>query len=201
MKKLIIILALMLFGTLLLAEPMVDFNLTDLNNKEIKLADLVGKGPVLFDFWASWCVPCKKAMPALNALKEKYDSLTVVVISIDAPKDVPKAKAFLKSNDYKFIGLFDSEKKLAAKLNVVNPPRTIIMDKKGEIVLSHDGYEPGTEKVYEAKIREMLNLPAEEIKVDEIKTDGKTECESCPAAPDTTKVPEKPKAEACGTCQ
>jgi peroxiredoxin len=201
MKKLMILLALMLFGTLLLAEPMVDFSLTDMNNKEITLADLVGKGPVLFDFWATWCVSCKKAMPALNALAEKYDSLTIVVISIDAPKDVPKAKAFIKSNDYKFIGLFDSEKKLATKLNVVNPPRTIIMDKTGEVVLSHDGYEPGTEKVYEAKIRAMLNLPAEDIKTEEIKTEGKTECETCPAGEAKPVVPEKPKAESCGACQ
>jgi cytochrome c biogenesis protein CcmG/thiol:disulfide interchange protein DsbE len=201
MKKIIFAIVLLLTGSLLLAEPMTDFNLTDVNNKEVKLSDLLGKGPVLFDFWATWCVPCKKAMPALNKLAEKYDSLSVVVISIDAPKDVPKAKAFLKSNDYKFIGLFDSEKKLANKLNVVNPPRTIIVDKAGEIVLSHDGYEPGTEKIYEAKIRELLNLPAEELKVDEIKTDGNTECGTCPAGEVKPAVPETPKTDSCGGCK
>ena len=146
---------------------MPDFKLPDVNNKEVKLDDLLHKGPVLIDFWASWCVPCKKGMVALNQLAQKYDSLTIVVVSIDAPKDVPKAKTYLKSNDYKFIGLFDSEKKLAKKLNVVNPPRTVIIDSAGTILLSHEGYEPGTENIYEAKIREMLSLPALDVVVPE----------------------------------
>jgi len=138
---------------------MPDFRLPDVNNKQVKLADLLNKGPVLIDFWASWCVPCKKGMVALNQLAERYDSLTVVVVSIDAPKDVAKARSYLKTNSYKFIGLFDSEKVLANKLNVVNPPRTLILDKTGTIVFEHEGYEAGTEKTYEAKIRELLSLP------------------------------------------
>jgi peroxiredoxin len=158
MKSYILLICLMLFATVLCADAMPDFKLSDSNNKEIKLNDLLGNGPVLIDFWATWCAPCKKGMVALNKLAEKYDSLTVVVISIDAPKDIAKAKSYLKSNNYKFIGLYDSDKKLAKKLNVVNPPRTFILDKTGEIVFSHDGYETGTEKLYEAKIRELLSL-------------------------------------------
>jgi len=162
MKNVLLITLVMLCGTMLLADTMPDFRLPDLDKKEVKLTDILGKGPVLVDFWASWCVSCKKAIPALNQLAQKYDSLTVVLVSIDAPKDIDKAKSFLKSNNFKLISLFDSEKKLAKKLNVVNPPRTLILDKTGEIVLTHEGYEHGTEKLYEQKIREMLSLPSEE---------------------------------------
>jgi cytochrome c biogenesis protein CcmG/thiol:disulfide interchange protein DsbE len=200
MNKIIMILAMLLLGTLMMAEPMTDFALNDMNNKEVELTDLLGKGPVLMDFWATWCVPCKKAMPALNKLAEKYDSLTVVVVSIDSPKDVPKAKAFLKSNDYKFVSLFDPEKKLAGKLNLVNPPLTVIFDKDGEIVLTHEGYEPGTEKIYEAKIRSMLNLP-EEVQMPEVKPDTKTECETCPAGAEKPAEPVKTETEKCGGCE
>jgi cytochrome c biogenesis protein CcmG/thiol:disulfide interchange protein DsbE len=180
MRKIVLVLIVLISISLLMAEVMPDFKLPDINNKEIKLNDLLNNGPVLIDFWATWCVPCKKGMVALNQLAEKYDSLTVVVISIDAPKDVPKAKTYLKSNNYKFISLFDSEKKLAKKLNVVNPPRTIIIDKAGNIVLSHEGYVPGTENIYEAKIREMLALPALETGVPET-TEPKetTPCGEC----------------------
>lgn len=142
------------------AETMPDFTLPNLNNKDVTLSELLNKGPVLIDFWATWCAPCKKAMPALHKLAEKYDTLTVVVISIDAPKDVAKAKSFLKSNNYKFISLFDSEKKLATKLNVVNPPHTFILDKSGGIVYAHEGYESGAEAAYEEKIMKLLT-PAE----------------------------------------
>ncbi len=181
MRKLILAFLVLISISWLMAEAMPDFKLPDVNNKEISLKDVLNKGPVLIDFWASWCVPCKKGMVALNQIAQKYDSLTVIVISIDAPKDVPKAKTYLKSNDYKFIGLFDSEKKLAKKLNVVNPPRTFILDKTGEIIMSHEGYEPGTEKLYEAKIREMLSLPALEESAPEsaAPAEGSIPCGEC----------------------
>jgi peroxiredoxin len=179
MRKILFALIVLSLCSWLLAETMPEFKLPDVNGKEIELSDVLGKGPVLIDFWATWCVPCKKGMVALNELANRYDSLTVVMISIDAPKDVSKAKNYLKTNDYKFIGLFDSEKKLAKKLNVINPPRTIILDKTGSIIMSHDGYEPGTEKIYEAKIRELLGMPAEQ----------------------SSACPEDSDNEACGACK
>ena len=169
MRCIILIVLALLLVSLLLADTMPGFKLPDINKKEVKLESLLNKGPVLIDFWATWCIPCKKSMTALNQLAEKYDSLTVVVISIDAPKDVSKATSFLKSNNYKFVSLFDSDKKLAKKLNVLNPPRTFILDKSGEIVLAHDGYEPGTEKIYEVKTRELLSLPEEDTSKPETK--------------------------------
>ncbi|MBM4398784.1 MAG: TlpA family protein disulfide reductase [Candidatus Cloacimonetes bacterium] len=174
MKIILLLLCLLVTVSLLYAEKMPDFKLPDISGKEVKLEDLLNKGPVIIDFWASWCAPCKKGMAALNKLAEKSDSLTVVVVSIDAPKDIAKAKSYLKSSGYKFIALFDSDKKLAKRLNVVNPPRTYIIDKTGEIVLIHDGYEPGTEKIYEEKIREMIYFPGSET----IEPD-KTEFEHC----------------------
>ena len=166
MRNLILCLLAVLFYLSLVAaetpavtQKMPDFKLPDINSKDITLTSLLNKGPVLVDFWASWCVPCKKEMAALEKLAEKYDTLTVVVVSIDAPKDVQKAKTYVKSNKFRFVSLYDSDKGLASKLNMVNPPRTLILDNQGNIVLSHDGYEAGVEKVYENKIRSMLNLP------------------------------------------
>jgi len=172
MKKLLFALVIILLAGLLSADTMPDFTLPDINGKDVKLSDLLNKGPVLIDFWASWCAPCKKAMPALHKLAEKYDSLTVVVISIDAPKDVAKAKSFLKSNNYKFTGLFDSEKKLANRLNVVNPPHTFILNKEGYIVYSHEGYEPGVEAYYEAKILELIQPQERETVEEEVIPDN-----------------------------
>ncbi|MFO7659857.1 MAG: TlpA disulfide reductase family protein [Candidatus Cloacimonadaceae bacterium] len=167
MKIFILAWLLLLSAVFLGAETMPDFTLPDLNNKDVTLSELLNKGPILIDFWATWCAPCKKAMPALNKLAEKYDSLTVVVISIDAPKDVAKAKSYLKSNNYKFISLFDSEKKLATKLNIVNPPHTFILDKVGEIIYTHEGYESGAEAVYEERILSLLT-PAEPDELEQL---------------------------------
>jgi peroxiredoxin len=141
-----------------LAEVMPDFKLPDAAGKNITLQELLGKGPVLIDFWADYCKPFKDALPQLNTLPEKYESLNVVMISIDPPKNLPKAKNYLKSKNYKFITLFDSEKILAKKLGVVNPPHTFILNKTGEIVYSHIGYEPGVENEYELNIRNLLGF-------------------------------------------
>jgi len=161
MKKLVTCLILILMVSAVFAEVMPDFKLPDAAGKNVTLQELLGKGPVIIDFWADYCKPCKDAMPQLNNLAEKYDSLTVVMISIDAPKNLPKAKNYLKSKNYKFITLFDSEKTLAKKLGVTNPPHTFILNKQGEIVYSHIGYEPGGENEYEMHIRNLLGLKTE----------------------------------------
>ncbi|HOH97787.1 MAG TPA: TlpA disulfide reductase family protein [Candidatus Cloacimonadota bacterium] len=161
MKPIVLILIILLACTAVLADTMPDFRLPDMNGKNVNLGELLGKGPVLVDFWADYCNPCKVAMPYLHELAEKYDSLTVVLISIDAPKSQSKAKNYLKGKNFKFVTLFDSEKSLAKKLNVSNPPHTFILNPDGEIVYTHLGFEPGTEKEYEHHIRNLLGLSTE----------------------------------------
>ncbi len=163
MKKLLLILILIGIACFTFAETMPDFKLQDMNNKEVTLASLLAKGPVIIDFWASWCSPCKTSMPYLNALDEKYDSLTVVMVSIDAAKDVSKAKSYFKSKQFSMVGLFDSDKALAKKLNVNNVPHTFIVDQSGNIVLSHVGFEPGSEVEYEQIVRTLLHMESLQI--------------------------------------
>jgi hypothetical protein len=96
-----------------------------------------------------------------RSLAQKYDSLTVVLISIDAPKNEGKAKAYLKGKGYKVIALYDGEKTLAKKVNVSTPPYTLILDAAGEIVYSHVGFTPGMEQEYEHHIRTLLGISSE----------------------------------------
>ena len=160
MKNLLLVIMLLACG-LLLADAMPDFRLPDASGKDLSLESLLGKGPVIIDFWADYCKPCKDAMPKLHELAEKYDTLTVVMISIDAPKNQAKAKNYLKTKGYKFINLFDCDKALAKKMGVVNPPHSFILDNTGEIVYSHIGFEPGVEAEYEHHIRMLLGLESE----------------------------------------
>ncbi|HOH60687.1 MAG TPA: TlpA disulfide reductase family protein, partial [Candidatus Cloacimonadota bacterium] len=87
MKRLVLLMALtILMVTLSAADLMPDFRLSDMDGNNVSLESLLGKGPILIDFWADFCAPCKTAMPYLNDLAQKYEDLTVVMISIDAPK-------------------------------------------------------------------------------------------------------------------
>lgn len=158
MKKIFALLILTLLLLPAFAEMMPDFRLPDIAQKDVSLASLLGKGPIIIDFWADYCKPCKEAMPALDALMEKYEYLTVVMISIDAPKAQARAKSYLRSKNFRFINLFDPDKNLARKLNVVTPPHSFILDNTGKIVYSHVGFDAGTEKVYERHVRQLLGL-------------------------------------------
>ena len=161
MKKLILVLITVFCLSLLLADAMPDFRLPDINNRDVSLADLLGKGPVLIDFWANWCAPCKAAMPYLNDLKSTHEDLTVVLISIDSARDVNRAKTYVRGRNFDFIYLFDTNKSLAQSLGVTLPPHTFIMDKTGQIVYSHSGFEPGTELYYAEQIERLLQ-PADD---------------------------------------
>lgn len=160
MKIWISLILLTLLAAAAFAEIMPEFRLPDETGKNVNLSELLAKGPLIVDFWADYCQPCKLAMPYLNDLALKYDSLTVVLVSLDAPKMQTKAKNYLKGKDFRFVTLFDADKILAKKLNVVNPPHTFIVAKSGEIVYSHLGFEPGNEAEYELQIRALLGLPA-----------------------------------------
>jgi thiol-disulfide isomerase/thioredoxin len=141
---------------LLYGRSLARFSASRYGWEECIFGESAWKGTNLIDFWQIIVIPCKVSMPYLHALAEKYDSLTVVLISIDAPKNQLKAKNYLKGKNYSFVALFDAEKSLAKKLNVVNPPHSFIIDSAGEIVYSHVGFEPGTEAQYEQHIRHLL---------------------------------------------
>lgn len=161
MKHVILISLLLLMAAIAWADAMPDFRLPDENGKNVALSSLLGKGPILIDFWADYCKPCKEAMPMLHNLATKYDSLTVVLVSLDKPKDQQRAKNYLKQNKFKFVTLFDPDQSLAKKLNVSIPPHTFILDSSGEIVHSHKGFTPDVMEGYEHHIRVLLNLETE----------------------------------------
>jgi len=201
MKHWITLIMMVILASTLLAEPMPEFKLPNEAGNKISLTELLGKGPVIVDFWADYCQPCKQAMPALNSLVQSYDSLTVVLISIDAPKAQNKAKNFLKGKDYKFVTSLTRIKMLANKLNVTEPPHTFILDKTGEIVLEHKGFTAGVEKEYEMKIRSLLGLGAEKGHG----CQSETPCADCLRAmntePGTDPVPKEGGASPCNGCR
>jgi len=160
-RNLTLVLILILSIGLLSADMMPDFRLPNMASENVSLESLLGKGPLIIDFWADYCQPCKVAMPYLQELSQKYEDLTVVLISIDAPRAQNRAKNYLRSRNYDFVSLFDPERSLSGRLNVSNPPHTFIVDAEGNIVYSHVGFEPGTEKIYEGYIRDLLGIEDE----------------------------------------
>ena len=123
-----------------------DFELTTLKGNKIKLSDLKGKIVVL-DFWATWCGPCRAALPHMQELVKKYDESEVVFLfinTLERTKPVEtekKVTKFMADNKYDLNVLFDHENEVSKKYLVSGVPVEIVIDKEGNLLSRTVGYD------------------------------------------------------------
>ena len=138
-----------------IGEPAPNFSLTALGTPEnITLGSLRGK-VVLLDFWASWCVPCRKLMPKLSNLKARNPKLVVLAVSVDESK--PKALAFLRSVEPGLKAAYDSGQKAAGAFGLEGMPSCFLIDKKGNLRFRHDGYTAADLEKVERESQLLIN--------------------------------------------
>jgi len=126
-----------------------DFTLSDVSGKKVTLSELRGK-VVLVEFWATWCPPCKDAVPELNKVYEKYKNknVQVLAISLDQGGDVAsKLNSFVKEHRINYPVLID-DKEVNVSYGVANVPVAFIIDKEGKVAKKHVGFmEELSEKI------------------------------------------------------
>ncbi len=122
------------------ATTLMDFTLPGLNGDSLKLASLRGK-TVIFDFWATWCTPCRAQHPLYEQVKRQFaDNPDVFFVSVNADDDREGVPAFLKDNQWSNSVYFEDG--LARMLQITSIPTTIIVDKRGEIASRMNGFNP-----------------------------------------------------------
>ena len=125
--------------------------------KKVSLAEFEGKNVVLLDFWATWCPPCRAAMPRLAELEAKYGSKGLKVISINQGEDGPTVSSFVKETEYKPLVLLD-DGTAGDKYRVKAIPTIVIVDKTGKIRSVHEGYSPMLHRELEKETCKLLGL-------------------------------------------
>lgn len=109
-----------------------DFHVTALDGKPISMGSLTGK-VVLIDFWATWCGPCKQALPHLKEIAKKFEGQPLVVISISLDQDETTWKSFVAQNGMTWMqyrdGGFDGP--IATAFAVKAIPTTFTIDAQG----------------------------------------------------------------------
>lgn len=122
--------------------------------------DLTGyKGKVvLLDFWASWCVPCRRSFPWMNNMQEKYGDDGLVIIGINMDSDPDDRNEFLREYPAQFQIINDPDGGLARAHDVIAMPSSYIFDRNGELVTRHLGFKVKEQDEYEAILVESLKI-------------------------------------------
>ncbi len=136
-----------------------DFTLKDLKGQRVSLSALIAEGPVLLDFWATWCGPCKQAMPLLAEIYEKYsdDGFTLVAISVDNTRSLSKVRPYIRSQGFSFPVLLDTDGEVLKRYRGSNVPHTVLVASDGTIRKVWIGYHPGEEEEIEAEVELLVS--------------------------------------------
>jgi len=130
----------------------------DLDGKQVNIAEYGKSGKVtVLNFWATWCVPCKKELTNIHQMYEQWQKdydVQIVAISIDDARNRAKVKATAEGSGWDYIVLIDQNQELKRALNFQTVPYTLMLDKSGNVVYEHAGYVEGDEYELEDKIAE-----------------------------------------------
>ncbi len=129
-----------------------DFTATTLSGKTIKLSDLRGK-PVVLNFWATWCSPCRREIPELNELVNRYRDKAVFLAFTD--EDEMRVKKFLENQPFEYEIVVESKE--IRKLYHVNAfPTHFVISPAGYIAFKQVGYIPGTSARLEGVLKTFI---------------------------------------------
>ena len=110
-----------------------NFTLTDLQGKSWTLKDLKGK-VVLVNFWATWCPPCRKEMPDLEALYNRYKDQGFVILALSEDEETNKVAPFIAEHKISYPILLDPGQKVNNLFQVEGIPKSFVYDREGKLV-------------------------------------------------------------------
>jgi peroxiredoxin len=130
-------------------QPAPDFVLRNADGALVKLSDLRGK-VVFVNFWASWCVPCKKELPDIQKLYDEKRADGLEVLAINWKDDPATASGFFTANNLDLPLLLDRSGSVYTQYRLQGLPDSFFVDREGNIAALQFG------SLTEAKMRERL---------------------------------------------
>ncbi len=112
--------------------PAPDFSLSNLDGQSVRLADWRGQ-PLVLNFWATWCPPCRAEMPALQAAAQAYGDQGVRVLGVNQAEDPNPVVGFMQTLGLDFPVLLDRDAAVSQLYRVRSLPTTFFIDREGVI--------------------------------------------------------------------
>jgi thiol-disulfide isomerase/thioredoxin len=137
-----------------------DFTVFTADGDEVRLSDFRGT-PVVLNFWASWCGPCRSEMPEFNKVSQEYSEDQLMFLMVDLVdgdwETVESGKSFIEENNYTFRVVYDTRQDAADKYGIRSIPTTYFIDAEGNVVTGAVGaidektLRRGIEMIYPGK--------------------------------------------------
>lgn len=108
------------------------------------------------DFWASWCVPCRRSFPWMNTMHRKYGAEGLEIIAVNLDKERTLADGFLAEVPAEFALRFDPAGNLAKEFKVQAMPSSYLLDADGNVLATHLGFKTADAPDYERAIQQAL---------------------------------------------
>lgn len=115
-----------------------DFTLNDLDGNLISLSDYRGR-PVILNFWATWCVPCRVEMPELQQALNDYEDEGLAILALNQQESREAVEAFFEEFDLSLTSLLDSEGTVSRLYSIVVFPGTVFINADGQVTAIHRG--------------------------------------------------------------
>lgn len=141
-------------GNVQLEQEAPDFTLPTLTGTDIKLSDLRGR-PVLLNFWATWCAPCRVEMPELEAAYQSHTADKLAIIAINREETAALVEPFVTEMGLTFDIALDEKAEISNLYGVFNMPTSYFLDGSGRVVAIHRG------PMSEQQIEEYVQLAME----------------------------------------
>jgi peroxiredoxin len=144
------------------------FQVRTLEGRTLDLAALTARGPLVIDFWATWCKPCVASLPALQALHERLAprGVTVLGVSIDGPRNYSRVRPFVNKLGLTYPVAIDEDGTLAERFQVVGVPTTVVIGPDRRIALTRTGYSGDAYRDVEAAVRALLPADSAAVPAD-----------------------------------
>lgn len=134
--------------------------LSDMDGASINTAELGNDGmPVIINFWATWCSPCKRE---LNAINEEYidwveeTGVKLIAVSVDDERTKNRVKPYVDASGWEYEIWMDPNGDFKRAMGVNNVPHTFLVDGNGNIVYTHNNYAPGDEHELYEQVKKLV---------------------------------------------
>lgn len=134
-----------------------EFKLDAIKNASQKIALSQFQGKVVYvDFWASWCGPCKRSFPKLEALRTKYKDKGFEIVAINMDENIDDAHDFLKQFSVSFPIVRDASGAVAEQYKVKGMPSGYVIDQSGRVNYIAEGFDNDDEKAIEEMVDALI---------------------------------------------